>query len=129
MTIGDWTQKDALECWQHEDQLVNHRLQWFGVIQGLLFTAYGLSFRIDPTQHPNSEKLTHFLTIVPWAGFATCIVVLIGVVAAFSAMQVIKVQSKVSKLGIHPVTRAMGMVAAVCLPIVLGTAWLLMIIL
>ena len=38
----DWDLYRALrEQWTHEDNLVNHRLMWLILSEGLLFTAYG----------------------------------------------------------------------------------------
>jgi hypothetical protein len=38
----DWELYRALrEQWTHEDNLVNHRLMWLILFEGLLFTAYG----------------------------------------------------------------------------------------
>ena len=40
--LPDWELYRALrEQWTHEDNLVNHRLMWLILSQGLLFTAYG----------------------------------------------------------------------------------------
>ena len=40
--LPDWDLYHALrEQWTHEDNLVNHRLMWLILSQGLLFTAYG----------------------------------------------------------------------------------------
>ena len=33
---------EARERWVHEDILINHRLTWLGVTQGLLFYSFGL---------------------------------------------------------------------------------------
>ena len=41
-TPNDWSFYNALrEQWTHEDNLINHRLMWLILSQGLLFTAYG----------------------------------------------------------------------------------------
>ena len=38
----DWELYRALrEQWTHEDNLINHRLMWLILSEGLLFTAYG----------------------------------------------------------------------------------------
>ena len=40
--LPDWDLYRALrEQWTHEDNLVNHRLMWLILSEGLLFTAYG----------------------------------------------------------------------------------------
>lgn len=40
--LPDWDLYRALrEQWAHEDNLVNHRLMWLILSQGLLFTAFG----------------------------------------------------------------------------------------
>lgn len=40
--LPDWDLCRALrEQWTHEDNLVNHRLMWLILSEGLLFTAYG----------------------------------------------------------------------------------------
>lgn len=49
-TSADWELYRALrEQWTHEDNLVNHRLMWLLLSQGLLFTAYGT---LSTAQHP-----------------------------------------------------------------------------
>lgn len=40
-----FSKQEAEARWAKGDARVNQRLQWFGIIQGLLFTAYALSFQ------------------------------------------------------------------------------------
>ena len=108
--LPDWDLYHALrEQLTHEDNLVNHRLMWLILSQGLLFTAYGF----------------------PLFGMAVATVIGISIFAALRATEVIS--AEYANTGLHRLcfltpqspTSHRGNWAAKALPFVFGTLWLL----
>jgi hypothetical protein len=119
----DWEHYRALrEQWTHEDNLVNHRLMWLILSQGLLFTAYGTL---------STAKL-HWLVIgFPFFGIAVAAVIGFSIFAALAATGEIKRRFDATRLGelcsLNPSNRSgsRGKWAAQLLPFVFGALWLL----
>jgi hypothetical protein len=119
----DWDLYRALrEQWTHEDNLVNHRLMWLILSEGLLFTAYGTL---------STAKL-HWLVIgFPFFGMAVAAVIGVSIFAALAATEEIRKQFDDAGLGalcrLTPSTRTgnRGKWAAQSLPFVFGALWLL----
>ena len=121
--VALWEQWRALrEQWTHEDNLVNHRMSWLILSEGLLFTAYG----------------SHAATRISWLAwgfpfFGMTVAALIGVAifTALGATEEIKKQFEQAGLAdlcslapaIHVANR--GRWAAKALPFVFGALWLL----
>jgi hypothetical protein len=119
----DWELYRALrEQWTHEDNLVNHRLMWLILSEGLLFTAYGTL----------AGAKVHWLVIgFPFFGMAVAAVIGISIYAALSAIEEVHRRYELAGLdevlslspGRHIGTR--GKIAAQALPFVFGALWLL----
>lgn len=119
----DWEMYRALrEQWTHEDNLVNHRLMWLILSQGLLFTAYGTL---------STAKL-HWLVIgFPFFGIAVAAVIGVSIFAALHAIEEVGRQYDEAGLGVlcklspgrHRGNQ--GQWAAQSLPFVFGALWLL----
>jgi hypothetical protein len=119
----DWELYRALrEQWTHEDNLVNHRLMWLILSQGLLFTAYGTL---------SSAKL-HWLVIgFPFFGMAVAAVIGVSIFAAFEAIE--ELDRQYERSGLNALIRLTpirhignrGKWAAKSLPFVFGALWLL----
>ncbi len=119
----DWELYRALrEQWTHEDNLVNHRLMWLILSEGLLFTAYGTL----------STAKMHWLVFgFPFFGMLVAAVIGVSIFAAIAATEYILEQfdaSSVSQLcHITPKSRRAkrGKWAAQALPFVFGGLWVL----
>ena len=119
----DWELYRALrEQWTHEDNLVNHRLMWLILSEGLLFTAYGTL---------SSAKLHWLVLGFPFFGMAVAAVIGVSIYAAFEAIEEIYKRYEASSLAawIHltPSRRVgtRGKWAGKTLPFVFGALWLL----
>ena len=119
----DWELYRAYrEQWTHEDNLVNHRLMWLILSEGLLFTAYGTL---------TTAKLHWLVFGFPFFGMAVAAVIGVSIFAALSAADEIKRQfhsrgldavcslSPSSHIGNH------GTWASKALPFVFGGLWAL----
>jgi hypothetical protein len=122
-TLPDWDLYHALrEQWTHEDNLVNHRLMWLILSQGLLFTAYG-TLRVDK----------HLWLVVgfPVFGMAVAAVIGVSIFAALDASRAIEIAyekaglDRLCQLTPKTATGHRGSWAAQALPFVFGTLWML----
>lgn len=123
LLLSDWELYQALrEQWTHEDNLVNHRLMWLILSQGLLFTAYGTL---------STAKLHWLVFGFPFFGMMVSAVIGISIYAALSAMDEVHRRFEVAGLqrllGLTPghVAGSRGKLAAQALPFVFGALWAL----
>ena len=121
--LPDWELYRALrEQWTHEDNLVNHRLMWLILSQGLLFTAYGTL---------STAKHKWLVIGFPVFGMAVAAVIGVSIFAALDATAAIRKQFAEAGLNalcsIAPSTRTghRGKWAALALPFVFGALWML----
>jgi hypothetical protein len=121
--LPDWELYHALrEQWTHEDNLVNHRLMWLILSQGLLFTAYG-TLTVD--------KHRWLVYGFPIFGMAVAGVIGISIFAALDSSRAIEVEyrraglERLCHLVPQSATGHRGNWAAKALPFVFGTLWLL----
>ncbi len=121
--MRDWELYRALrEQWTHEDNLVNHRLMWLILSEGLLFTAYGTL----------STAKMHWLVFgFPFFGMAVAGVIGVSIFAALDATDEISrlyreagLESLCSLTPTHVIGQR-GRWAAQALPFVFGALWLL----
>lgn len=121
--LPDWELYRALrEQWTHEDNLVNHRLMWLILSQGLLFTAYGTI---------STAKLHWLVFGFPLFGMAVAALIGVSIYAALAATEAIGRQYEAAGLqalcslspGQHDGLR--GKLAAQALPFVFGALWAL----
>jgi len=121
--LPDWDLYRALrEQWTHEDNLVNHRLMWLILSEGLLFTAYGTL---------SNAKLHWLVFGFPFFGMAVASVIGVSIFAALAATEEISRQydaaglNKLCSLTPGHRTGSRGRWAAQALPFVFGALWLL----
>ncbi len=120
---ADWELYHALrEQWTHEDDLVNHRLMWLILSEGLLFTAYGTV---------SSAKLVWLVFGFPFFGMAVAGLIGVGIFTAFAATdevaRVFDTAGLARLCNLTPDHRSghRGKWAAQGLPFVFGAFWLL----
>jgi hypothetical protein len=121
--IANWDLYRALrEQWTHEDNLVNHRLMWLILCEGLLFTAYGTL---------STAKLHWLVFGFPFFGMTVAGVIGVSIFAALDATDEIRRQFDEAGLAhvcsLTPDRRIgrRGRWAAQALPFVFGALWLL----
>ncbi len=122
-SMPDWDLYRALrEQWTHEDNLVNHRLMWLILSEGLLFTAYGTL---------STAKLHWLVFGFPFFGMAVAALIGVSIFAALEATDEISRQYEEAGLSrlcsLTPGRRvgSRGRWAAQALPFVFGALWLL----
>ncbi|MEY5097969.1 MAG: hypothetical protein RJA36_688 [Pseudomonadota bacterium] len=122
-TQQDWAMYSALrEQWTHEDNLINHRLMWLILSQGLLFTAYGTL---------SLEKHRWLVIGFPAFGMAVAAVIGISIFAALASAETILREYQRAGLEkichLYPKSPAgdRGSWAAKSLPFVFGLLWVL----
>ena len=123
---ADWDLYRALrDQWTHEDDVMNHRLMWLILSQGLVFTAYSTLSRAG-----------HRLLIVafPFFGITVAAVVGASIFAAVQSTAVVERRfdeadlERLCSLAPSSRTTAQGRLAGQALPFVFGTLWLLALI-
>ena len=121
--VALWDHYRALrEQWAHEDTLVNHRVVWLILSEGLLFRAYGTA---------SSAKLHWLIFGFPFFGMAVATLTGVGIFTAYAATDEIRRTFESSGLerlcrltpDAHSAHR--GQWAAQGLPFVFGAFWLL----
>lgn len=66
-----------------EDQLIDHRMQWLLVSQGLIFTAIGFGGATSAaTIRPVGHTISAVVRVIPWVGFITATFQWISIMAA-----------------------------------------------
>ena len=117
----DWDLYRALrEQWTHEDNLINHRMTWLILSNGLLLTAYGVIVK---------EQATLFALSLPTVGMFLSFVVGAAIYAALAAMK--DVRKRFFKTGLEDVChlspkgrpRKQGKWAAYALPVFFFLLW------
>lgn len=119
----DWELYRALrEQWTHEDNLVNHRLMWLILSEGLLFTAYGTV---------SAAELRWLVFGFPLLGVIVTALIGVSIFAAFAAAGEIGRHYQEAGLdalfSLTPGRRfaARGRRAVQALLVVFGAVWLL----
>jgi hypothetical protein len=121
--LPDWELYRALrEQLTHEDNLVNHRLMWLILSEGLLFTAYGTI----------TTARLHWLGYgFPFFGMAVAGVIGVSIYAALAATAELHRRfeqtglARLCSLTPSPATGGRGKWAAQALPFVFGALWVL----
>jgi hypothetical protein len=120
--VALWDQYRALrEQWTHEDMLVNHRVSWLILSEGLLFNAY----------RAQSDAAGHWLALAfPFFGALVAVLLGAGIYAALAATDDVRRQFEQAGLADlcqlapsnHLAQR--GRWAAKALPFVFGAMWM-----
>ncbi len=79
----DNTYKYVRDYIVHEDSLINLRLNWLLIIQGLLFSAYALSLKDSSSQ----QDTAYFRQVISGVGIATSLLVLPSIFSAVIAIK------------------------------------------
>jgi hypothetical protein len=119
--VALWDQYRALrEQWTHEDTLVNHRVSWLILSEGLLLNAY----------RPVAEASSNWLALAfPFFGILVAALLGAGIYAAMAATQEVRRQFDEAGLNdlcpLAPAGRLAqrGRWAARALPFVFGAMW------
>jgi len=112
--------------WETENTLINQRLTWLLVSQGLLFGAYGTigTKSIDACKE-KSEFLIEILAAISKAGGVFSVVILVGILAAIFAQ--IKLhciyKPKGSTIGVSTFTTIIGWATCLAAPAIFMYAW------
>jgi hypothetical protein len=121
--VALWDQYRALrEQWTHEDTLVNHRVSWLILSEGLLFTAY----RAEAASTGNWLALAF-----PIFGIVVAALIGVAIHAALAASEDVRLEFERAGLadlcGLAPASRLArrGRWAPKSLPFVFASMWLL----
>ena len=109
--------------WEHEDNLINQRLTWLLNSQSLFFAAYAIALQAVSSPNPD-PRVYKFLTNLPYIGITTCVLILLGVIAATNAMRLLK-QDKRFTFDVRPSSTWTGLFPTYLLPVSFIFAWLL----
>jgi len=124
---------------EHEDNLVVQRLSWLVASQSFLFTAYAIVTNGLASQPPPpscvrfASQLQLLYQLIPVVGTLTCVLIYVSILAAVASMRRLR-NSYHSRFGddekgLPPIMsrspiRLFGHSAAVLLPLVFITIWL-----
>jgi hypothetical protein len=124
---------------EHEDNLVVQRLSWLVASQSFLFTAYAIVTNGLASQPPPpgcarfSSQLQLLYQLIPVVGTLTCTLIYISILAAVASMRRLRNayhsrfaedEKGVPPIMTRPPIRLFGHSAAVLLPLVFITIWL-----
>lgn len=131
-------EKDVRKRWLHEDCLVNQRITWLIQTQGVIGAAYAyLRYRVadvqaglapgilESKQQAYLDRLHQFERILQLVGMTSSVLLLIGVLAAFSAQHRLKRDYRDYVLGVSPGTTMWGHIAGGTIPAAAVLAWVL----
>lgn len=123
---------------EHEDNLIGLRLNWFLASQSFLFTAYAIVLSNLhggglPAGGPEDSRLL-VLRALPAIAIISAALILFTVIDGLLAMNNLRRLLRAylpdaDARGFPPIqganyTRILGAIAPICLPVVFGTAWL-----
>jgi hypothetical protein len=126
---------------EHEDNLVAQRLSWLVASQSFLFTAYAIATNGLASQPPPpgcihfAAQLQLLYQLIPVVGTLTCALTYISILAAVASMRHLRnsYRSRFAEdeKGMPPIVtrppiRLFGHSAAVLLPLVFITIWLVL---
>ncbi|HVM62185.1 MAG TPA: hypothetical protein VMV72_15080 [Verrucomicrobiae bacterium] len=127
---------------EHEDNLVVQRLSWLVASQSFLFTAYAIVTNGLASQPALQPGCARFLTqlqllyqLIPVVGTLTSILIYISILAAVVSMRQLRKsyhsrfpddEKGIPSIMTHAPIRLFGHTAAVLLPLVFITIWLVL---
>ena len=117
-------EKHAHARWWQEDTLVNNRITWLLQSQILLIAVYGLFARL-PSKSAETLELEQLLAMLPFLGFSICLVISIGIHAAWEAQRILKDHylKQEIEIGVHNATNWGGKITGYMLPLVFAGGW------
>ncbi len=123
---------------EHEDNVINQRLNWFLASQSFLFTANAMVLNAPATPlFPQFSDTVRLLTLlVPIVAFCSCLMIHITMIAGVLALrnlhEVVGQPPDVQEIGPLPpihgsaVTRTLGLVGPLLLPFLFLIVWMLL---
>jgi len=125
---------------EHEDNLVVQRLSWLVASQSFLFTAYAIVTNGLASQPPPScirfiAQLQLLYQLIPVVGTLTCVLIYVSILAAVASMRRLRKsyrprfaedESGIPPIMTRPPIRTFGHSAAVLVPLVFITIWLVL---
>ena len=118
------------EKWVHEDNLINHRLNWLIMTQTILFAAYGLLLGTGTEQQvlKYQNQIDRVIEALPIIGILVSFLILLGIVGAVGAMYELRKNrtAQVEKMDIDTAlwTSILGQVTGVLMPVAFIGGWL-----
>jgi len=116
------------EKWKHEDDMINHRLNWLIMTQTILFAAYGLllGVKVENTESNLLTKIDNLLDVLPAMGMSVSALVFLGIFGAVGAMSELKKPAKSEGVTIDVAswTSWLGQATGLLLPVVFLVGWL-----
>ena len=122
------------EKWVHEDNLINHRLNWLIMTQTILFAAYGLLLGTGAEQQIEQQiskyqnQIDRVIEALPIIGILVSFLILLGIVGAVGAMYELRKSrtAQVEKMDIDTAlwTSILGQVTGVLMPVAFIGGWL-----
>jgi len=119
----------------HEDNLAGTRLSWFLASQAFLLSALAIANKGAGPAYP-SMKNDFFFPIIPLLAIASCILILLGIIAGGVVLRrwrrvlhaMIKKDPTLPAIGRDGLIMQFGWIAPLGLPIVFGLAWIYLLI-
>lgn len=118
-----FTKREARERWKHEDLQINHRLNWLGLSQFLLFSFYYFTLLAGGR---SLLKFRFLLDYLPLLGIALCISIFIGIVAAFASVYFVDADSPTEfpkHFGVRTPATLVSWGCAAVIPILFFNMW------
>lgn len=113
--------------WFNEDALVNQRLTWLLLAQGLLFAAYGtLATKAVDACDDKATYLFSVLGLISAVGQIFAVLIFSGIGAAVCAQWILHDRYAAPKdpIGVHTATTIVGWLTGLFVPVVFFGAWL-----
>jgi hypothetical protein len=127
---------------EHEDDLIGQRLNWFLASQSFMFTAYAIV--LSNTRAAGASALVDWdtrvllLRAIPAIAIISAVMILLAILSGFLAMKDVRrlaalhvpeaVHRRLPPLQGRKLTRALGIAAPICLPVVFGVVWMLILV-
>jgi len=127
--IGDQTnESDSVyySRFYNEDALINQRLTWLLLAQGLLFAAYGtVATKAVDSCDEKAEYLFSVLGLISKVGPIFAAVIFTGIAAAIAAQGVLHYKRKPGwrGIGVSTATTLIGWMTGLSVPIIFFVAW------
>lgn len=113
--------------WFNEDALVNQRLTWLLLAQGLLFAAYGtVAIKAVDACDDKADYLVSVLGLISTVGSIFAVLIFFGIGAAVAAQWILHRRRRPSReqIGVHTTTTIIGWITCLSVPVVFFVAWL-----
>jgi hypothetical protein len=127
---------------EHEDDLIGQRLNWFLASESFLFTAYAIVLSNTRATWANAlvdwDTRLLLLRAIPAIAIISAVMILLAILSGYVAMRGVRllvavnvaeaVQKQLPPLQGRRLTRTLGIAAPICLPVVFGIVWMLILV-